>query len=146
VALGEPALEWPSDEHRPLAIEVKNVGYLPTYVPETARDLPHTEPLVATLDGVAVSIDAAVPAREAFAVMPRRPVITSPARVDIGHLAGWGRGRFGALDSLFYAASRGTQHKKLVRFSGRGRGRLRLGVGSARVGFVTRELELSESA
>jgi len=98
-------------------IAVTNVGYLPTYVLSSARRLPWNEPLRAEIatDGT-------------LALDP------SEARQDIGHLDGWGRGLGEEDVTIFYLRSRGSTHRRVLRFTVRGSGVAEVRVTSCRVG------------
>lgn len=103
------------DGVRRVATTVRNVGYLPTWVVEPGRAAPHTEPIVARVVGGEV---------------------LGPARVDVGQLAGWGRGRHGPLTGLFEQRSPGSTGSRDVAFVVRGAGPLVVEVGSCRTGWV----------
>jgi hypothetical protein len=106
-----------------LDVEVRNTGYLPTYVLESAKKLAIDARLFVEIEAVGgASID------------PR------DARIDIGHLEGWGRGRFGG--SIFFQRSKGTVSSKTASVSVRGHGKVRVRVKGLRIGEVSREIDL----
>lgn len=98
---------------------VCNEGYLPTWVVAPGRSVPHGEPVVATCetdDGVLADPAA--------------------ARVEVGQLDGWGRGRFSRDAALYFQRSRGTTGMRRVSWVVRGTGKVRIRAGSCRTGFV----------
>jgi hypothetical protein len=108
-----------------VTVTVENRGYLPTGVLASAKDLTHNEPLWA--DARAEGCELADPAQ---------------AHVAIGHLEGWGRGLFSGTGALYYALSRGTTSAKTLSWVVRGSGTLDLRVGSCRVGWIARRIEV----
>lgn len=109
-----------------LTLAIDNLGYLPTYVLSSAQKLPHAEPLTV----------------EARALGGCELLDPGDARRAIGHLEGWGRGRFASETLLTYARSRGNQSRAVVSYLVRGRGVLELRVGSCRVGWLEHREEL----
>jgi hypothetical protein len=105
-------------------VRVANRGYLATYGVSSARKLSFSEPLRATIetDG---------------------PRITAPAEkvIELGHLSGWGQGLYNGV-SIFFPWTRGNVHERFVTLVAEGRGKLRLRVGSARMGYRTVEVTL----
>jgi hypothetical protein len=65
------------------------------------------------------------------------------AHREIGHLDGWGRGLFDGSGALYYTRTRGTTGARTLSWVVRGRGVLSLKIGSCRVGWTTREMEIS---
>ena len=106
-------------------LTVTNEGYLPTYVLASAKPLPWNEP---------VRVEAS--ARGATLLDPADSVR------EIGHLEGWGRGRFGGDGSPTFQRSRGSVSERVLRYQLAGKGALSLRVGSCRVGFVEHVIEL----
>ncbi|MEZ4402937.1 MAG: M14 family metallopeptidase [Kofleriaceae bacterium] len=100
-------------------VVVDNRGYLPTYVLASARQLEWNEPLYGEL-----SVDGGA------LVEPDR------VRVQLGHLAGWGRGVGVGADELAYLRSNGNAASARGSWLVRGAGTVRVRVGSTRVGFV----------
>jgi hypothetical protein len=94
---------------------VRNVGYLPTWVVEPGKTVAHGEPLVARVTGGAAS----------------------PPVVEVGQLAGWGRGRHGPLTGLFEQRSPGTTGSRDVAFVVQGDGPVDVEVGNCRMGWVS---------
>jgi hypothetical protein len=110
-------------DHTRIELRVSNTGYLATYGLPSARSLPHSEPLRLTVqceEGVTV-------------VAPGESI------VQIGHLDGWGTGLYGGI-SIFAPWTRGNAHEKFVTLVARGRGQLRIQVGSCRVGYQALEV------
>lgn len=95
-------------------VEVTNLGYLATYGIESARSLPWNEGLVVEFEGLEVD--------------------TSDRRTNIGHLDGWGRGRWSGGTALYFQRSRGSGSRARVSVVVRGKGTLSVRVSSCRVG------------
>lgn len=106
-----------------LEAQVVNHGYLPSYILASARRLEWNEPLQAELDLAGAEL-----------VAPESP------RQELGHLDGWGRGRFGEEAALFDPVSRGSTSRVMRHWTVRGRGHAQLRVGSARTGWISRKL------
>ncbi len=104
-----------------LEIEVSNPGYLGTYVLDSAKKLAGD-----------CKVYVEVEALSGVTVDPR------DARIEIGHLEGWGRGLFN--DYLFGIKSRGSVSRRVVGVPVRGKGRVRVKVKGLRVGEVVREI------
>ncbi|HEU5072917.1 MAG TPA: M14 family metallopeptidase [Polyangiaceae bacterium] len=126
VAALAPQLRLTCVERTPLGdgvwaakVVIENLGYLPTYVLESAR-------------------------RGALGECPRLELeptgctLTSPARssFEIEHLLGWGRGAFSLQSSLLSTRSAGSASKTCVSFSVRGGGSVRVRVSSPRLGTL----------
>lgn len=111
------------DVVRRVDVTVANLGYLPTYVLSSARRLDWNEPLVAEVatDGCAL-------------------VDPASARVDVGHLDGWGRGKHNA--ALFHMHSRGTTGRRTLSWAVRGAGVVTIRIGGCRTGWVTERVEV----
>lgn len=105
-------------------IRVANKGYLSTYGVSSAKKLPFSEPLRATIE-----------ARGASLAAPTEKVI------ELGHLAGWGQGLYNGV-SIFFPWTRGNVHERFFTLVAEGKGKLKVRVGSARVGFRTLEVTL----
>lgn len=105
-------------------IEVANPGYLPTYVLDSAKKL-------AVDARVFVEVEASggcsIDARD--------------ARIEIGHLEGWGRGLYA--EFVFFPKSRGSVSRRTVALPVRGSGRLRVRARGLRVGEVVREISVA---
>lgn len=110
---------------RAVELTVANHGYLPTYVLSSAKKLPWNEPL---------HVDA----------LCAGPTLTAPheAHRELGHLDGWGRGLYDDEASIFFMRSRGTTHRKTMRWVLRGSGRITFRIGSCRTGFLEHGVEL----
>ncbi len=100
-------------------IAVENLGYLPTYVLESARRGPLGE----------------CPRLE---LHPDGCTLTSPAQhsLELDHLVGWGRGAFSLQSSLLATRSAGSASKTWVSFSVRGSGSVRVRLSSPRLGAL----------
>ncbi|MBA1145771.1 peptidase M14 [Ectothiorhodospiraceae bacterium WFHF3C12] len=107
------------DVHR-VEMEATNIGYLPTYVLDSARDRDWNEELTAVVEPGDCRL-----ARDA------------DARRTIGHLAGWGRGLHSGGNSLFHRFSRGTGNRVRFGFTVTGSGTIEVRAGSCRVGWLT---------
>ena len=105
-------------------LRVANRGYLSTYGLSSAKKLPFSEPLRATFETEGVKVTA-----------PSENV------VELGHLAGWGQGLYNGV-SIFFPWTRGNVHERFVTLVVEGKGKLRVRVGSARVGFRTVEVTI----
>jgi len=102
---------------------VRNAGYLPTYVLESARKL-----------AIDARVFVEVEATGGASIDPR------DARVEIGHLEGWGRGLYAG--SIFFQRSKGSVSSRTVSFAVRGHGKLRIRAKGLRVGEVVRDIEI----
>jgi hypothetical protein len=98
-------------------VRIVNRGYLGTYGLSSAKKLPHSEPLRLTAECEGVRLAA-----------------PGEAVIEVGHLDGWGRGLYNG-PTIFAPWTRGNIHEKFVTLVAEGRGRLRLKVGSCRVGY-----------
>lgn len=123
VRVSEPVIEPLGGELARVSVDVENQGYLPTFVLGSARELSHNEPLYAevTVEGCELAGDA---------------------RREVGHLEGWGRGLYDGTGALYFLRSRGSTGRARVSYVVRGRGTLTLSVGSCRVGWVERVIQL----
>jgi hypothetical protein len=110
-----------------LEVEVENRGYLPTHGVHASADKPWNEPLWAD-----VACEGGVRLEE-----------PGEAHQRIGHLQGWGRGRFDFGQALFFQRSRGSVSRALVRWLVRGEGEVVVKVGSSRVGHVEQRVRLA---
>jgi hypothetical protein len=86
-----------------------------------------------------LSLDARI-FLEARALDATLSVAPADARLEIGHLVGWGRGRHAL--GVFQPSSRGTVSSRTLTLTARGRGRLLLRASGLRVGAVERVVEL----
>jgi len=105
-------------------VRIVNRGYLGTYGLASAKKLPHSEALRMTAECTDVRLAA-----------PAEP------SVEIGHLDGWGKGLYNG-PTIFAPWTRGNIHEKFVTLVAEGRGRIKLRVGSCRVGYKSIELEI----
>jgi hypothetical protein len=108
-----------------IELRVVNRGYLGTYGLSSAKKLPFSEPLRLTAECEGVKL--AAPAE---------------AVVEIGHLDGWGRGLYNGVN-IFFPWTRGNVHEKFVTLVVEGKGKLKVRVGSVRVGFRTLDLAIT---
>lgn len=122
----ELGVERDGPDSHVVTVTVRNVGYLPTYVLEGAKSLSWNEPVWATAHPTGGSLD-------------------DPGRghVNLGHLDGWGRGKFDGGSALFFQRSRGSTGTATARWRIVGGGSLRVVVGSCRVGELTLHADLS---
>ncbi len=125
LVFGAPRIEREGEVAR-IEIPVRNEGYLPTYGTPTARKLSISEPLFADLRAEGCEI-----------------IEPAGARLEVGHLAGWGRGLFGGAEALYFMRSSGGGNARTLTMAVRGRGRLRLGVESCRTGRIETVVEVS---
>ena len=107
-----------------LEIRIANRGYLGTYGLSSAKKLPFSEPLRAT-----VETDG--------------PKLTAPMEklIEIGHLEGWGRGLYNGVN-IFFPWTRGNVHERFITLVVEGKGKLKVRVGSVRMGFRTLEVTI----
>jgi len=106
-------------------VTVTNCGYLPTYLLDSAKRLDFDEPLYADVE------------TEGCALLD-----PDDAHREVGHLDGWGHGLFAPSAPPYYARSPGNASARALTYVIRGSGVARLRVGSCRVGWVTREIEI----
>ena len=104
-------------------VEIRNRGYLPTYVLASARDQIWNEPLYAE-----IQTDVCTLANPAEAHQP------------LGHLEGWGRGLHSGGSSLFHRYSGGSGNRVQFSTTVSGSGRLTIRVGSCRVGWIEQDV------
>jgi hypothetical protein len=100
-----------------IELTVRNVGYLPTYGLPSAKDLPWNRPLTAQARTEGCTL-----------------VAPHEGKQELGHLEGWGRGRFDDDSSIFFPRSRGSVSETRVAFHVQGEGHLDITVGGPRVG------------
>jgi hypothetical protein len=107
-----------------IELRVANRGYLSTYGLSSAKKLPFSEPLRASIECEGCTI-------------------TSPSEkmVELGHLAGWGQGLYNGV-SIFFPWTRGNVHERFFSLVIEGKGTVRVRAGSARVGFRTVEVTI----
>jgi hypothetical protein len=108
-----------------IELRVVNRGYLGTYGLSSAKKLAFVEPLRATFEcsgGLQVG-------------SPLEKVI------ELGHLDGWGRGLYNGV-SIFFPWTRGNVHERFFTVVTEGRGKLKLRVGSVRVGYRSLDIDV----
>ncbi len=105
---------------------IRNDGYLPSYVLASAKTLKWNHPIAVDATGVGC-----------------RLADSSMARRDVGHLEGWGRGRFGLSAAAFYQRSRGSVSSKTMSWVVTGEGTLTLRAGSCRVGWAEQTVNVT---
>ena len=105
-----------------IELRVVNRGYLGTYGLTSAKKLPLSEPMRLTSEGSGVKV--AAPAE---------------AVIEIGHLDGWGQGLYNGAN-VFFPWTRGNVHEKFVTLVVEGKGKLKVKVGSVRVGYLEKEI------
>jgi hypothetical protein len=108
-----------------LEAAITNLGYLPTYILQSAREIEWNGPLYANLH--LEGCELAEPGE---------------AHREIGHLDGWGRGLFGEEAALFDPRSRGSTSRRFLIWTIRGHGTVALRVGSPRTGFIEQRIDL----
>ena len=116
VRIRDLTVEPLGDGMRRVTATIANEGYLPTYIMGAARSLSHNEPLIAILEGAEV---------------------VGSARREIGHLEGWGRGRWAGGAALYFARSRGSTDRSTIEWLVRGGDTVSVRAGSCRVGWVS---------
>ncbi|MGZ5661011.1 MAG: hypothetical protein ACXWG6_06560, partial [Usitatibacter sp.] len=115
-------------DHTRIELRIANRGYLGTYGLNSAKSLPLSEPMRLTAEGEGVKVAA-----------PAESV------VEIGHLDGWGQGLYNGAN-VFFPWTRGNVHEKFVTLVVEGKGKLRVKVGSVRVGYLEKEIAVPPSA
>jgi Zinc carboxypeptidase len=100
-------------------VRIENVGYLPTYVLESAKKLDWNE---------AVHVDCWA---DGCTLMG-----TGEAHQSVGHLDGWGRGLYGGANEPAFMRSKGNANAARATYLVRGTGALKLRIGSCRVGWI----------
>lgn len=108
-----------------IELRVANRGYLGTHGLNSAKRLPHVEPLRLTTECEG-DLQVGSPLERVIA---------------IGHLDGWGQGLYSGI-SIFAPWTRGNGHEKFATLVVEGKGKLRVKVGSSRVGYETLEIAI----
>jgi hypothetical protein len=136
VAALAPALRIESAEVVPLGaglfrvdVAIGNHGYLPTTFLPSAAALSINEPIGVACEGEGVTL-----------------VDPGQKQVALGHLEGWGRGLHGGLGTAHHPRSSGSGHRAHVSYLVTGRGVLFLRIGSCRVGWIERRIEIAAGA
>lgn len=126
VSIAPPTIA-PRGDAFDVSITVTNHGYLPTHGTYDAKSKPFNEPLWMELE------------------LGEGLHCPGPLRIEIGHLDGWGRGRFNPSQAIFFMRSQGNSHQGQVRWTFNGQGSATVRVGSARVGWISRSFEMKKS-
>jgi len=108
-----------------IELRIVNRGYLGSYGLNSAKKLPHAEPLRLSFScegGLQVGAPTQSP-------------------IELGHLDGWGRGLYSGI-SIFAPWTRGNVHEKFVTLVAEGKGRLEVRVGSCRIGDRTLSIDI----
>ena len=100
-----------------IELRIVNRGYLGTYGLSSAKKLPISEPLRATFECQG-DLQVGSPTEKV---------------VELGHLDGWGRGLYNGV-SIFFPWTRGNVHERFLTLVAEGHGKLKVRVGSVRVG------------
>lgn len=100
-----------------IELRVVNRGYLGTYGLSSAKKLPISEPLRATFECEG-DLQVGSPTEKV---------------VELGHLDGWGRGLYNGV-SIFFPWTRGNVHERFLTIVAEGQGKLKVRIGSVRVG------------
>jgi len=106
-------------------LTISNAGYLGTHGINSAKKLAHVEPLRLTVEGEGVSLAA-----------------PGDAVTQVGHLEGWGRGPYGGFQ-IFAPWTRGNANERKVSLVVKGTGKMKVRVGSARVGMQVVNVEIA---
>jgi zinc carboxypeptidase len=127
LAFGKLAVESVGQGLHRLEVRVENRGYLATYVLPSAKKLPWNEPLHADITAEGGC----------------QLVAPHEAHRELGHLDGWGRGLFDGTSALGHMQSRGSTSAKTAAWVLRGKGRVKVRVGSCRVGYIENTIDIS---
>lgn len=100
-------------------VRVENQGYLPSHIMDSAKDLPFS-------DEVHVCFEADDGCQ-----------LQGGSKHVLGHLEGWGRGRFAGGHALFFQRSRGTGSARQLTVVVRGRGKVKITAACCRAGSVS---------
>ena len=111
-------------DHTRVEVRIANRGYFATYGINSAKKLHHSEPLRLTVETQGVKLTA-----------------PTESTVEIGHLDGWGMGLYAGAN-VFFPWTRGNVHEKFVTLVAEGKGKVKVRVGSVRVGFRTLEVTI----
>ena len=106
-----------------IELRISNRGYFGTYGLNSAKKLQHSEPL--RLSAECTDVRLAAPAESV---------------IEVGHLDGWGQGLYAGAN-VFFPWTRGNVHEKFVTLVAQGKGKLKVKVGSCRVGYSSVEIK-----
>ncbi|MEC7519083.1 MAG: M14 family metallopeptidase [Myxococcota bacterium] len=113
-----------------LTAVVENRGYLPTHGVHAAKSHPFAEPLWADViceGGVSLAHE-------------------DEAHREIGHLQGWGRGRFDLSQAIFFQRSQGSVSRRTLRWTLHGSGEVKLVIGGCRTGWIEQRVTIGEGS
>jgi hypothetical protein len=125
LVLGEPRITPLGGDLHQVEIEVRNLGYLGTQITQESRRLPWNEGVFVTAQSEGVTL-----------------VEPTAARQALGHLEGWGHGRFSGHTTIFLQRSHRNRTAAQVRFLVRGTGVLQVRAGSTRTGWIETRIDL----
>ncbi len=108
-----------------IGVNIANSGYLGTHGIHSAKTLAHVEPLRLTLEGEGVA-----------------PATPADTVTQLGHLEGWGRGPHGGF-MIAIPWTRGNGSERNVSLVVKGLGKLKVKVGSCRVGFQVLDINVT---
>ncbi|WP_435105166.1 M14 family metallopeptidase [Arhodomonas sp. AD133] len=114
------------DDLTRITATVRNTGYLSTYGMPSARRLEWNHPLYAHLEAEGPE-----------------PVTTGGSRQKVGHLHGWGHGRFNPRATLFYPFSPGNTGERRLSWLVRGHGDVTIRVTGPRTGTVSASIHIT---
>jgi len=109
--------------HTRIEVRVANSGYFASYGLGSAKKLHHAEALRLSVESQGAKLVAPL-----------------ESTVELGHLEGWGQGLYAGV-TIFFPWTRGNAHERFVTLVAEGKGKLKLRIGSVRVGFRTLEVE-----
>lgn len=125
LSLGEPVVEHLGGDLYRVELPVANLGYLSSYVVSESKQLPWNQGVFVEARGEGLSL-----------IEPAAP------RRALGHLEGWGHGRFNGNMAIFHQRSHHNATARRVAFVVRGQGRLVVRAGGPRLGWVERVVEV----
>lgn len=119
LALSSPRVESLGGDIHRVTIEIRNLGYLGTNITQESRRLPWNEGIFVDVHGEGVTLLEPTPQRQA-----------------LGHLEGWGHGRFSDRTTIFLQRSHRNQTARKVSFVVQGSGALTVRAGGTRTGWI----------
>jgi hypothetical protein len=124
VVIRELRAEAAGDGASVITCRVENHGYLPTHITAEAARLPWNEPLWADIETAGCEL------------------VGGAAHREVGHLEGWGSGLEAGTGAPYFQRTRGGGHARTLTWTVRGRGSVRVQVGSCRTGHVDAAIEV----